>query len=240
MAIDYEWENEALQAADPEPRNLEAISRGSGLSIKAAMMRFDGFVHRCHVLVNTIQGLDVKDEPTRLLATELGAGASKLVKVVNAERDQIIGPANEFVKSVRGIAVSLTEPLGQAKEIAAQKINIFNQILQVEQAKRAKEAAEKAVADQAFMDAMAEKAGVAPVVLETPKVQVAKTKARTAAGTSYQHKEWKWYLDDIAKVPDEYKKTILDETKIKEAVKAGVREIPGISIREESDTRFRT
>lgn len=241
MAIDYEWENDP-EICQTDGQTPPPPMPSGGLSIKAAMMRLVGYVARCNNLVNTIQGLDVKDEPARLLATELGAGAAKLVKAVNAERDQIIGPANEFVKSVRNLAVSLTEPLGSAKEIAAQKINTFNQMLKVEQAKRDKEAREKTVADQAFMDAMADKAGVAPVILEPPKVQATKTKARTAAGTSYQHKEWKWAEIEgkFDEVPAEYKLTILDAKKIGEAVKAGVREIPGINIFELSDTRFRS
>jgi hypothetical protein len=83
---------------------------------------------------------------------------------------------------------------------------------------------------------------VAPVILEPPKVQATKTKARTAAGTSYQHKEWKWAEIEgkFDEVPAEYKLTILDAKKIGEAVKAGVREIPGINIFELSDTRFRS
>jgi cell division septum initiation protein DivIVA len=252
MGIDYEWEQEVdaaekqvaeKQAADPHEMLVLQNAFQPGLSIKAAMMRFDGYVAKCQSLSNTIQGLDVKDDVSAKLASELGAGASKLVKAINLEKDQIIGPANEFVNSVRNLATSLTEPLQEAKRTSAQKLSQYNEILRIEKAKRDREEAAKAVADQAFLDAMASKAGVAPVVLEPPAPKAAKTKIRTASGTSYEHKEWKWaeVEGEFDKIPAEYKLTILDTKKLDEAVKAGKRnpQIPGINIFEKIDTRFR-
>lgn len=51
-------------------------------------------------------------------------------------------------------------------------------------------------------------------------------------------KEWNFYIEDFDQIPKNY--LVVDEKKIKEAIKAGIRNIPGIKILEEETTSMRT
>ena len=57
-------------------------------------------------------------------------------------------------------------------------------------------------------------------------------------GSASQRKMWLFEVTNEAEVPVEYKK--VDETRIRNAVRMGVREILGVRIFEESNTVFRT
>jgi len=73
---------------------------------------------------------------------------------------------------------------------------------------------------------------VAPVVQETPKI------TRTEAGSASQRKVWTFEIIDAALVPAIYK--VVDEQKIRDAIRMGMRDISGIRIFEETKTVFRT
>ncbi len=73
---------------------------------------------------------------------------------------------------------------------------------------------------------------VAPVVQEAPRV------TRTEAGSASQRKVWTYDIFDAALVPREY--LLVSDAKVRDAVKMGVRSIPGVRIFEETKTVFRT
>jgi len=119
----------------------------------------------------------------------------------------------------------------KAKEEAARK---------AEEEARAKKAseAEIAAAKKAAEDEAAKHEIAAP---QLPDMVIPKqeTVTRTETGTSsYQVKTWKCYVQSPDLVPREY--CVPDGRLLNQAVKQGIREIPGCSIVEENSTRFRT
>lgn len=119
----------------------------------------------------------------------------------------------------------------KAKEEAARK---------AEEEARAKNAseAEIAAAKKAAEDEAAKHEITAP---QLPDMVIPKqeTVTRTETGTSsYQVKTWKCYVQSPDLVPREY--CVPDGRLLNQAVKQGIREIPGCSIVEENSTRFRT
>ena len=104
-------------------------------------------------------------------------------------------------------------------------------------AKNASEA-EIAAAKKAAEDEAAKHEITAP---QLPDMVIPKqeTVTRTETGTSsYQVKTWKCYVQSPDLVPREY--CVPDGRLLNQAVKQGIREIPGCSIVEENSTRFRT
>ena len=119
----------------------------------------------------------------------------------------------------------------KAKEEAARK---------AEEEARAKKAseAEIAAAKKAAEDEAAKHEITAP---QLPDMVIPKqeTVTRTENGTSsYLVKTWKCYVQSPDLVPREY--CVPDGRLLNQAVKQGIREIPGCSIVEENSTRFRT
>ncbi|OPY83160.1 MAG: hypothetical protein A4E71_02915 [Smithella sp. PtaU1.Bin162] len=85
----------------------------------------------------------------------------------------------------------------------------------------------------------AEKNKIIVPEINTPVVAPAEKVTRTESGTSaYQAKTWKCYIEYPDKVPREYCEP--SGRLLNQAVKQGIRTIPGCRIVEEGDTRFRT
>ena len=119
---------------------------------------------------------------------------------------------------------------------------------------RQKKERDEAIARKAELEAQAEEAGVEPVEVKIPKIldpgieepvivtpkRVAGGPTRTATGTSYTVKKWKYKLIDLDKVPEEYTSIILVEKYVLQAIESGVREIPGLEIYEDSMLRHRS
>ena len=63
------------------------------------------------------------------------------------------------------------------------------------------------------------------------------TSVRTAEGTAYLQNRWTFELEDLAMVPADF--LMLDEKKVRAAIKAGVREIPGLKIFEQKSMAIR-
>lgn len=71
----------------------------------------------------------------------------------------------------------------------------------------------------------------------TPYVQ-RDSKLRTSEAMTYEKKQWKYEIECLAMVPINY--VTIDEEKIEAALKAGVRNIPGLKIYEEKKTIIRS
>lgn len=72
---------------------------------------------------------------------------------------------------------------------------------------------------------------VAPVIPEVPKA------VRTETGSAHQRMTWEFEIVDAGNIPREY--LMIDEKAIRQAVKAGIRQIPGVRIFEQASTTFR-
>lgn len=94
------------------------------------------------------------------------------------------------------------------------------------------EAAKKKAEEEAAKIAVVAPTVVSPVVQDAPKV------TRTESGSASQRKVWTFEVIDAAQVPREY--LMVDEKRIRDAVRMGTRDIPGIRIFEESKTVFRS
>jgi hypothetical protein len=111
----------------------------------------------------------------------------------------------------------------------------------LEQQRRAREAEERRQRAelQKRLDEEAKAAGTEPVQVTAPVQPPApeQTVARTAEGSAHVRKVWKFEIVDPGLVPEAYR--VVDEGKVRQAVSAGVREIPGVRIFEESTTVIR-
>lgn len=101
-------------------------------------------------------------------------------------------------------------------------------------AREAEEAAQAAAAEAAAAQQAAEAAAHAPLaVAETPQVAEPVGPRRTSGGTVSTRMVWKHEIVDAAQVPREF--LVVDERLIREAVRAGRRDIPGVRIFEDAE-----
>lgn len=92
-------------------------------------------------------------------------------------------------------------------------------------------ALERTIAEETEAAAAPIQVAVAPVIPEIPKA------VRTETGSAHQRMAWEFKVIDKSMVPPEY--LMVDEKAIRQAVKAGIRQIRGVRIFEQASTTFR-
>ena len=154
----------------------------------------------------------------------------ELRKKIIAEPDKFVRYTNGLVKPCRDIGLEILDDLSIKQTAWTMK---------VEQARREKEKAAKdeAARIQADIDARAKKLGVKPVELPQPIIPRKAPAIRTTGGTVSMKMQWTWAIEDVDKIPRTY--LMADAKAIDAAVKAGIRNIDGISIFEEAKTTTR-
>ena len=213
------------------------------LDIERAKTHFAGYKRQIEALKKEVQEFEIKTDADAAELTKKANEAKQLAGRLDDERkDQIKEPdsfvrsLNSFVKSFRDI---LTEPKKKTGlvQIAEQKVSNFLFQKELERRKKEKEAQDAQKKLQAEMDAEAKEAGVTAPQLPPAVLPTKQEPIRTGAGSAHLQTEWVHELKNIAEVPHEY--TMLDDKKVKAAIKAGIREIPGLEIKEVPKTQFR-
>jgi hypothetical protein len=176
-------------------------------------------------------------------ATEIGAVCKRKLKELKAIKEETERPHRDYLRQLGNIFKQFQDPLEHFPRVLGQKLADFRRFQENErrrkiaaqeaEARRLREAEEKKAQEAAEKGAPYEPVAPAPVVVEEPpKV------TRTAEGSSSQRKDWTFEITDPEKVPNEYR--VIDEKMIRKAVKAGIREIPGVRIYQDYVTQFRT
>lgn len=204
------------------------------LAVRSALAEYEPDIV---AMVDEARALTVQDDAANVRAVELGNQARKLVKGIEDIRKKHVAPLNERVKDINAAAKVYTERLGEVETGLKRKIGVFQSQQELERRKAEEQARQAIAEEQARLDALAKKNNVAPVVLEAVLPPEPPRVVRTESGSSHQRQEWTFEVQDETQVPREY--LMVDERKIREAVKAGIREIPGVRIFQKSITVFR-
>jgi len=179
-----------------------------------------------------VYAMEVVDDKTAAQITDLASSAKKAGRAIDMAMKAFVSPANERIKEIRGFAKIFTEKAAAIEAEAKTKIKAWHQS---ERIKREKEDAEKRRLAEIANKKLAEEAKAIGMSEEdTPKVEVPTAPKlppviRTQNGAkSSVSMVWKFKVEDLCLIPGEY--MIPDNVKIGKAVRAGVRDIPGINI----------
>lgn len=230
-------------------------TNGNGVSPEVALVVAEKEALQKDVLSleSKVKSLKIVDEETRKHASFLLTAVNDAIKGAEAKRKTFVDPLNATVKRINAEFKLITDPLTNLKSIINnEQIRDYN-----EQEKARKEAEEKARKEaeekQRKLDARLNKTknDEHKELLELEKANVdanlndkleeAKSSVQrsvfTGVGTTTIKKIWTYEVTDLSKVPEEYK--MLNETKVGQVVRAGVREIPGIRIYEKPSVSSR-
>lgn len=211
---------------DPTALNLEPI--------RTALSEWDTPIAE---MAKQAEALVVDSEATNLKAVEMAGQVKRLDKKLELARKDYTGPANEYVKAINGTVKPRQALLREIENGLKGKISTHQAAVLLEH-RKAEEAARKAQKKlQAKLDADAKKAGVEAVKVDEVVVAAADPVTRTESGTATQRKTWEFEVEDPGKVPPEY--LMVDEKKVRAAVRNGVRNIPGVKIYQETKTQIR-
>lgn len=181
----------------------------------------------------------VTDDKSNGEAVGMAGQAKRLGKDIEDERKRIIKDPSQFVKSVNGLVKEFTAMLDEIEAGLKKKIGTYQYQQEMKRREAERKAQEEAAALQAKLDAEAKEKNIeapkviAPVAAAAPKV------TRTDNGVSaHTRKVWKCEVTDESQVPRDF--CVPSQTLLNEAVKKGVREIPGCRIFEDVQTVLRT
>lgn len=219
-------------ALDPQP---PVVSPFDFSAVKTGLAAYDAELDR---MVAEAAALTVATDDDNNVAVIMAGTAKKLNRRIEDKRKEYVKAPNEFVKAVNGLAKSYQDRLTIVEYGLKKKISQYAQKVEIE--RRRQEETDRRAQGKLQAQVNAEAAAlnieapvIAPAVVpELPRV------TRTEAGTASQRKEWRFEVIDPEAVPREY--LMIDERAIRQAVKAGVRKIPGVRVYEESITIIRS
>lgn len=245
----------ALTVQDQESLNIAVMLGGNAKKIakaidaqrKAIILEPSEFVKGVNGLCKMIT--DSLDETERTTKAKIGQYQAR-VEMERRERERKAREEAEALQ--RKLQAEADEANRKAREEARKRAEeearIKREKEEAEARERgAKEAELKAIAEKAERDRLealrkaeeeAKANAVEAPVVAAPVVQEAPKVTRTEAGSASQRKVWTFEIEHPEAVPREY--LTVDEKKIRDAVRMGVREIAGVRIFEESKTVFRS
>jgi hypothetical protein len=205
--------------------------------------------------VGLARDLLVNSAESKAEGSELVARARRAIRSAEARRSELVKPHNDHVKAVNALFREVTAPFGEADSIASRKILDYDREERRKAAEAAAEAERKRLEAEALLREAerAEAAGKAEIAeklldkaigdeaIARESQAQARIPARTIpvdAGTvSVRAKPWTYRVVDVALVPREY--LMVDHGKVREAIRAGAREIAGLEIFQEEGLAVR-
>ena len=196
------------------------------------------------LLSTQAQTLIVQDEVTFAGAADFLSKVKVRIKRLDAMKEDLTRPFADALKEARNKFKMMSEPYEQMEASLKSKMNAYIQLKEAQAQKEAYEAKLKAdeennkrILEQKEAEAKGEPVKEVEMV-EAAQVEAPKTQVRTESGMAYVQKRWKARITDEKIVPREF--LGVDQVKVNDAIKSGVREIPGIEIFEESTVAVRT
>lgn len=180
--------------------------------------------------------ISVDSDEEEGMAIDSLADIKRFMKQVEEARKNQVDPFNKLVKRVNDIFRPIGDGLTNSESVIKDKVKQWRikkeQIRQAEEEKRQREYQAKIAEEQAR--AKKEKREAEIIV---PPPAIIQTQTKGSASTASSRKVWKYEIVDESKIPDEY--FVLDESKIKAMIRAGVHEISGLKIFEDFEISVR-
>lgn len=206
-------------------------------SMSIARRRLEPFRVKSGELEKKAVGLVVNSDGSQVTAVALAGEVKKASKKIEDARKGYVGPLNEHVREVNALAAEVRAPLERAEAALKKQLNAYAAQQELDRRKAEEKARQEAAAEQERLNAEAAAGVEAPVV---PEVVMPETVSavRTASGTAFMQGHWTFEVTDLSKVPAEF--LMLDEKKIRAAIKTGTRSIPGLNIFEQKSVAIRS
>jgi len=206
--------------------------------IETAKNRFLPFKRQIEEANAAASDLVIVNDPMLKVAITRTKEVKVLTKAIETRRKETISDADKYVRGINAFCRAFVEPLKAVEKILKKKIGDFQYQQEMERRKEQQRQAEEARKLQEKMDKEAAEAGIeAPEVKMAPVPETEKVTRTEGGASAHIRKEWKGTIIDDALVPREF--CCPDMAKIKAAVKGGIREIPGVEIKEEITTIIR-
>lgn len=207
------------------------------LDVDKARERFFKYSEHIAQVQKRVSGLEIKTGDHQYEMVEIVNQAKVLLKKLDDQRKAVIEKPNSFVRTINAYVKGFKDQIEEVIRTGKKKLDDYAYLELVKKQQEEKRLAEEQMAREKEIKKAAEKAGVPAPELPKPVVNKKPGPVRTESGSASSVMVWVWEIDDESKIPREY--LAVDDKKINSAVKAGIREIPGVKIEQRAETRFR-
>jgi len=225
------------EGVDTSAPTQQAILYVPALSADIAKQEIAFYRGKCAEALDKALAFIIDSVPSNEQAVEFTVRIKKVAKELEAHRLRLVKEPSAFVHAVNTFVKTFSEKLVKAEQTLKQKSLTFARTEKL----KAEEAHQRAMAAAAKLQKKvnkeAEQKNLVPITIPMPVAQPAE-KVRTESGSSSVRKWWTFKVIDMTLVPAAY--LAVSDTKVKDAIKAGMREIPGLEIYEEESMVIRT
>ena len=212
--------------------------REESLSLVPAKRDIQQYSNQIDVLVDIADGHVVENDESAKMAVELVSQVKKLFGNIESARKHHVAAPNDYVKAVNSFAKTFTERLMNIERTLKAKIGSYTYQIEIRRREAEQLAREEAKKLQEKINQQAEEKGIEPVQVQEPVMPKTKESIRSDSGSAHIRHKWKGEIVDPALLPfPEYWEP--SQKKVDEAIKAGIREIPGVRIWEDIETVVR-
>lgn len=217
-----------------EPRDPGAVV---DLNLDGARRVLRLFEDEVALLEGAANAIDVKTPAAAANATEMTGQIKRLAKAVDERRKEIIAEPDSFVRKVNGFVKPISDRLKALEALLKRKLSdhAYQVELQRREIERRQIEANRKL--QEDLNREASEKGIAPVQVAPVAVSTRKEPTRSDSAVASSVMVWDFEVQDDTKVPRAY--MMVDERLIRDAIRAGIREIPGVKIFERAEIRVR-
>lgn len=239
--MDFEAALQEKQSSAEFGESMAAVvnSAEAELDVERVKRDFNRHLETINSMLDQANEHNVNSRDSLEAAVGMASQAKTLGKELEAKRKEFVKVPNEYVKNVNAWVKKFVRPLNTIEATLKTKIAQYNHKLEMERQEREKKAREEAAKLQAEIDREAKEKGIEGAKVTPISVPKTDNVARTETGASaHTRKVWKAEIVETSQVPREF--CTPDMKLINEAVKAGIREIAGVRIWEDTQTILRT
>jgi hypothetical protein len=171
----------------------------------------------------------VNDEGDKAMVSGAIKEGKQLIKMVSDARKAITNPLQEEVKHWISKEKALIAPIEEAMQRADQLIKQFNARIAAEQQALLEKIEREEAARLAQDNSQAEQV--------RQESEFKRQLAQASHSTDGVRMVWSFEVENISTVPRDF--LMLDEQKVRNAIRTGIREIPGIKIFQKQQTVYR-
>jgi hypothetical protein len=191
-------------------------------------------------VVKAAEKVVVDSNEGMLEATDILSWVSNAKKQVEDKRKFLVKPLNDHVKAINEMFKGYMAPLEQADGVLRKKVLIYRQEQERIRREEEERLRKEAEAEQKRLEKQAKKEGAAPPPPPPPVAPSMPEQAKTVhsgMGSVSTKMVWDFEIVDEVKVPRNF--MIVNEKAIRAAVKAGVRNIPGVKVYQKEELAVR-
>jgi len=232
--------DEAPEAAEvPRVTELRPAVAGNPFDLAPVRARLKPYEVKVEGMRQRALAHKVSDKASYEAAVELGGGAKALFKAIEKQRKLIIDDPNQYVSAANSLCKVFKAKLEDIDRALKKQMSVYTARIEMARRETEKKAREEARRIQEQINKEAEAKGVEAPQIAEPVMPAPQKVARSESGAAaYTKKVWTFEIEAAAEIPREY--LVPDEKLIRERIKQGMRNIPGVKIYQETQTNFRT